>query len=259
MLHLRSAPAPLHRAASAPVMAATGEAAAPAAAPRPAAWNPQGLTLPVLAIPEYCRAAPPYLDGSLAGDVGFDPLGLLALANPTREVAAYGSGAARAARMASMSPVERQQALVWMRTAELKHARLAMLCAAGWPLAELANGEALRAVGTNGRAPSLLNGGLADSPAGTFVALVFGGAAFVEAAGAYYGANGGDYGFDPLGVASGEGPVPRELPHVGDARRLALAELKNGRLAMLAVAGYVAQEVVRASPVVEQTPWLFGR
>ena len=53
--------------------------------------------------------APKVLDGSLAADVGFDPLGL-----------AKGS-----------------RGLYWMREAEVKHARLAMLAAIGWPLSEL--------------------------------------------------------------------------------------------------------------------------
>ena len=48
--------------------------------------------------------APLVLDGSLAGDVGFDPFGF--------------SGS--------------EKTLFWMREAEIKHARLAMLAAVGW-------------------------------------------------------------------------------------------------------------------------------
>merc|ERR1712025_396987 len=69
-------------------------------------------------------------DGTLAGDANFDPLQI------------------------SDSPA----ALAWYREAEIKHARLAMLAAFGWPVSEILNfGNLLTA---DGRAPSLLNGGL---------------------------------------------------------------------------------------------------
>merc|ERR1719164_318814 len=71
-------------------------------------------------------------DKTLAGDMNFDPL------------------------MISDSP----EKLAWYREAEVKHARLAMLAAFGWPVSELTNfGGLLRG---DGRAPSLLNGGLGD-------------------------------------------------------------------------------------------------
>ena len=58
-----------------------------------AKWFPFGLKAPLL------------LDGTLAGDAGFDPLGL-------------GSSSTKS--------------LYWMADAEVKHARLAMLAAVGW-------------------------------------------------------------------------------------------------------------------------------
>ena len=36
------------------------------------------------------------------------------------------------------------------------------------------------------------------------------------------------------------------------------AEIKNGRLAMLAITGMAAQEVITGMAVVEQTPFFFG-
>ena len=43
----------------------------------------------------------------------------------------------------------------WLRESEIKHGRLAMLAAAGWPLAELYSGEGLMREGwTNGRTPA---------------------------------------------------------------------------------------------------------
>merc|ERR1719335_1522926 len=69
-------------------------------------------------------------DKTLAGDMGFDPLQI------------------------SDTP----DALAWYREAEIKHARLAMLAAFGWPASEITNfGNLLTA---DGRAPALLNGGL---------------------------------------------------------------------------------------------------
>merc|ERR1719171_481058 len=69
-------------------------------------------------------------DGTLAGDMGFDPLGFSKNAD----------------------------SLAWYREAEIKHARLAMLAAFGWPASEILNfGNLLTG---DGRAPALLNGGL---------------------------------------------------------------------------------------------------
>jgi hypothetical protein len=53
--------------------------------------------------------APEQLDGSLACDLGFDPLGI----------------------------VKNQKQLFFLREAEIKHARIAMLAAIGWPASEL--------------------------------------------------------------------------------------------------------------------------
>jgi len=77
-----------------------------------------------VAIPFLKR--PPKLDGTQAGDFGFDPLGL------TEEFD-----------------------LFTMQEAELRHGRLAMLAVVGWPLSELfAPSWMLQ----NGCAPSVLNG-----------------------------------------------------------------------------------------------------
>ena len=65
------------------------------AAPRNVQWLPVGGI-----------KAPKTLDGSLAGDVGFDPIGFAKV----------------------------KKTLFWMREAELKHSRLAMLAAVGWPM-----------------------------------------------------------------------------------------------------------------------------
>ena len=87
---------------------------------------------------------PVFLDGTLAGDVGFDPLGF----------------------------AKSESDLMNYREAEIKHARLAMLAAAGWPLSELFDKKIATVLGMDplldsaDRVPSLLNGGLGKvSPA----------------------------------------------------------------------------------------------
>merc|ERR1711988_1491833 len=88
-------------------------------------------------------------DGTLAGDMSFDPL------------------------MIADTPDK----LAWYREAEVKHARLAMLVAAGWPLAEKLNFGGL--LTKDGRAPSILNGGLGEVNTIYWVA-VLGLAVYVE-------------------------------------------------------------------------------
>ena len=38
---------------------------------------------------------------------------------------------------------------------------------------------------------------------------------------------------------------------------MATAEIKNGRLAMLAITGMAVQEFIYGTPVIQQTPWFF--
>lgn len=148
-------------------------------------------------------------DKSLAGDMNFDPLEI------------------------SKTP----SALAWYREAEIKHARLAMLAAFGWPASEVTNfGKLLTA---DGRAPSLLNGGLQEVNAvywGAVIAL----AVYWESKGLdkQYGKK-DDYvpgvlGFDPLNADS---------PSMRDA------EITNGRVAMIAITVFVLEEALTRSPI----------
>jgi hypothetical protein len=178
---------------------------------------------------------PLHLDGALAGDAGFDPLGLAA-ASPDR--------------------------LVFMREAEIKHARLAMLAAAGWVGSELAGGR-LSALAASpllrygDRVPSLLNGGLGHSLETFFPAFaaVLALAGVVEAFQGYsrradpegYAARSiGDLGFDPLGMYGARGDT------VQGRRAMEDAELKHGRLAMLAITAFAMQEAFTGVGVVTQ-------
>ena len=160
-----------------------------------------------------------------------------------------------AAKMASMYPYQQMSNVAWMREAELKHARLAMLAAVGWPFAELVNGPWLNEMGTSGRAPSLFNGALFEDPNLQFLVLALAVTGAVEYVGypAY-----GNFGFDPLGISTGQGPLPLPFPYVGEPAALQTAEIKNGRLAMMAITGMAVQEFVWGTPIVEHTPLLFG-
>merc|ERR1712232_1283616 len=111
------------------------------------AVSPEGLNEDVFAVQDSqpamsmsipFMARPAALDGSMAGDVGFDPLGF---AKTSSDLMNY-------------------------REAEIKHARLAMLAAAGWPISELFDTKIANLLGMTPvldethRAPSVLNGGL---------------------------------------------------------------------------------------------------
>ena len=149
---------------------------------------------------------PATLDGSMAGDVGFDPLCF-----------AMDDGA-----------------LMNYREAEVKHARLAMLAAAGWPLSELLDSKIASLfnltplVDDNNRVPSLLNGGLGKvSP--LYWLLVVGLASAVDAYGLTKVNNDdyrpGDLGFDPLSLYNNKEESWKKW--------METAEIKNGRLAMV--------------------------
>lgn len=176
---------------------------------------------------------PEMLDGSLPGDRGFDPFNL-----------AYD-----------------EKMLNFQRTAEVKHARLAMLAAVGWPIAELldrtlASQWGLKPLLVDGRVPSVLNGGLASTPF-AFWAATLGVAAAIETYGLLKEQSAteagamltpGDLGFDPFGLTA-------KTP---EGRKYELeAELFNGRLAMLAITGFALQEWWTKVSVVNETPEFF--
>mmetsp|Transcript_43793 Transcript_43793/g.48747 ORF Transcript_43793/g.48747 Transcript_43793/m.48747 type:complete len:366 (-) Transcript_43793:29-1126(-) len=175
--------------------------------------------------------APPMLDGTMAGDAGFDPLGFAST----------------------------KLDLTTMREAEIKHARLAMLAAAGWPLSELfskgiANqfGMASALDEATGRVPSVLNGGMGRiSPIYWIgcIAVAAGVDLFViNSSSKQKGYFPGKLDFDPLGL------YPKDEK---GQQWMQTAEIKNGRLAMLAITGYAIQEFVMQSSIIDQTPIFF--
>lgn len=176
---------------------------------------------------------PKHLDGSLAGDVGFDPFG-------------FGS--------------KDKSTLLYMREAEIKHSRLAMLAAVGWPLAELFDKKIANfldlpvALTKSGASPSVLNGGLDKiEPEYWVVVASIAGLAELssqeaqEEKGKDY--TPGDCNFDPLGL------FPEDK-----AGQLAMQtkEIKHGRVAMMAILGFVVQEALYRTPVTAETPFFFN-
>lgn len=182
-------------------------------------------SIPFLECPAVLR------ESDLAGNAGFDPMGF----------------------------AKSKEQLWRFREAEIKHARLAMLAAVGWPVSELMdrsiadffNSPAMLDEGD--RVPSILNGGMGKvSP--EWWGFCLGMCASIDMYGVAKARRGGpDYvpgnlGFDPLNFY----PNDKE----GQAG-LQLAEIKHGRVAMLGVLGYVVEEYATKMAVVDDTPILF--
>ena len=271
----------------------------------------------VLKSPIPGLSRPTYLDNSLAGDVGLDPLNFVErFAEGVKVVVPAMDTIAREPADPSFTSLKSvteynlygkeiilgpntkrtERSLMWFRESEIKHGRLAMLAAAGWPLAELWHGPLSKITGspyildvTQGRSLSVLNGGLGE--VGGFLFLVLLAISAVEcttldqvhgltATGKTMKADGrvvvksyvpGDCGFDPLGLYGWYGSnigvmdqmrAERDpefaMKLASDARKeMELAEIKHGRLAMLAITGYAFQEAAYGTPVVDQTPIFF--
>lgn len=186
-----------------------------------------------IAVPFLKR--PNKLDGSHAGDVGFDPLGL-----------------------------SESNDLYVMMEAEIRHARLAMLAVVGWPLSELIAPKFMLH-GDNHLAPSVLNG--FDTLNLIGFASIFGALGFFEFQTAFrrvddktlgkihsedmanvwkYGVP-GDYNFDPLNLYS-------VLGDTADGRKaLREAEIGHGRAAMLGITYFAMWEAITGHPIVENS------
>jgi len=135
---------------------------------------------------------------------------------------------------------------------------LRRLAAAGWPLAELFDRPLANLIGQQAvvdsmeRSPSVLNGGLDKiSPiywAGILIAASAIDLYQINKANSDPDYTPGDLGFDPLGFY----PKDKEGQLEMQAK-----ELRNGRLAMIAITAFAAQEFVTGSGVIEQTPIFF--
>lgn len=149
--------------------------------------------------------------------------------------------------------------LFFMREAEIKHCRLAMLAAASWPVAELLDRPLANLVGqqplidATDRNPSLLNGGLEKVDPLYWAAVLVAASAIdllqINRANHDPSYTPGDLGWDPLGL----------YPQDEAGQKIMMAkELRHGRLAMIAVTAFAAQEYVANSGVVDQNPFLGG-
>jgi len=174
---------------------------------------------------------PTALDGSHAGDYGFDPLGL------SEKLDFYS-----------------------MQESEIRHSRLAMLAVVGWPTSELLAPSWML---QNGCAPSVLNRFNPLSFLAT--AAFFGAAGFLEyktslrshqdtamgktheedmSAVWKYGVA-GDYNFDPLNLYSSCGDDFKGRKGLRDV------EVSHGRVAMLGISYFAFWESVTGHPIVE--------
>lgn len=129
--------------------------------------------------------------------------------------------------------------------------------AAGWPLSELWDAKLAKLIGapaivdSTDRAPSVLNGGLEKiSPLYWLGCLALGAAVDLygqsrQKSPDYFP---GNLGFDPLGL------YPKDE---AGQKAMQLKELKNGRLAMIAITAFAFQELVNGAGVVDSTSFFF--
>ena len=175
-------------------------------------------------------------------DYGFDPLGLSKMNYPGSEE----------------DDLLRTNTL---RDAELRHGRLAMLAASAWPIQELVHPTLARMAGapellSDGRNPSVLNGGLLQGPVPIFLAFFAAAIGYLDVKAEENKAQvapedwiPGYYGFDPLNIVGGMSPLA--------IKNMQAKEINNGRLAMVAVLAYVYQEATTGEPVVDVSEQFF--
>lgn len=172
------------------------------------------------------------LDGTMVGDVGFDPFYLSSIQKDW-------SGFLQPPTWEERTTIP---TLYWMREAELKHGRVAMLAWFGWLAADGAFGFPLRFPGEIYQSiPSSYEAHniLVEQGSMTFLLIVVGliefcsGAVLVQVAKGESDREAGDFGLDPLKFLKDKSKE--------EVDRMKLRELANGRLAMLAFGGVATQ------------------
>merc|ERR1719487_1645775 len=204
-------------------LATTVTAFAPRNAPARAstALNVKSQALPMI-------NAPPTLDGSYVGDVGFDPFQLSMLDWNMAEAIVPKARLEEGASLPMM---------YWMREAELKHGRICMLAVVGYITVDL--GIHFPGAKYQGITALQAHNAMVDAGSMGFLLLVIGFIEIISMVALYEAANGsgreaGDFAFDPLGFSKNE----------ATKKDFQLKELKNGRLAMLAFGGIVTQSAL---------------
>jgi len=168
---------------------------------------------------------PPALDGSMVGDVGFDPCGF---SNMNFDFSYLVVPTKWTEERTGLSTLK------WMREAELKHGRVAMLATLGYVAVDLGlrfpSPKYLGLTSLTAHDAMVKSGDMAVGLVFIGLLELFSGVAIFEMS---KGSDRqpGDYVFDPLGLASDSARL----------QRYQLNELKNGRLAMLAFSGIVTQ------------------
>ena len=163
---------------------------------------------------------PPKLDGSMAGDEGFDPLGLSNIDNVGLD-------------------------LYWFREAELKHARVAMLAILGALAQE--SGVIFPGLPSGKNQVAVFWEVLDSNPGPLFAGVIFlGMVELISGVATTEGrTNGdrapGDFGFNPMKMGKSD----------AEKKSLAVKEIRNGRLAMWAAAGMLLQGTVTGSGALE--------
>lgn len=181
---------------------------------------------------------PAALDGSLPGDVGFDPFYLSSI---PKNFAGF-------IQPPSWEETNGVSTLYWMREAELKHSRVAMLAVLGWLATDGAIVPfALRFPGETYSVANIPNAYsahdiLVQQGSMGFLLLACGlvefcsSAAIVQVSKGELDREAGDYNFDPLGFCKGKSEQ--------EIFTMKTKELSNGRLAMLAFGGIATQSAL---------------
>mmetsp|Transcript_22306 Transcript_22306/g.27345 ORF Transcript_22306/g.27345 Transcript_22306/m.27345 type:complete len:247 (+) Transcript_22306:53-793(+) len=174
------------------------------------------------------------LDGSMVGDLGFDPFYLSSIPKDF-------SGFIQPPSWESRNSLP---TLYWMREAELKHGRVCMMAWFGWLATDGAFGFPLRFPGEIYSVESIptayeAHNVLVSQGSMGFLLLAVSvvefctGAVLVEVAKGDSDRAAGDFGLDPLNFLKDKTQEEKD--------RMAMREIANGRLAMLAFAGVSTQ------------------